>query len=153
MSGESLIHCDGDIKTSTSNNNNGSNVIVRRERPSRACTARSAARLAAAAAEADRRKHKSKRRPPRREIEVEEEEEQPPSPPNPYSKIVTQLVAEPPLSQLSRWSIRSMWELAAVLNFFNVSFQVFFFFSFKTGLKFYPSLIVFFSFCRFLGLF
>ncbi|KAL4559246.1 hypothetical protein LXL04_031381 [Taraxacum kok-saghyz] len=124
----SPIHCDGETndhnKTSASNNN-GSNAIVRRERPSRACTARSAARLhAAAAAEAAvvtvGRKQKSRRRPSRREIEEEEEEEEPPSPPNPYSSIVTPLVREPPLSQLSRWSIRSMWELASILNFFNV---------------------------------
>ncbi|KAI3762616.1 hypothetical protein L1987_53053 [Smallanthus sonchifolius] len=109
----SPIHCDGD----------NNNAVVRRERPPRACTARSAARLyAAAAAEADvaeGRKHKSRLRPSRRETD-EEEEEPPPSPPNPYSKVVTPLVREPPLSQLSRWSIRSMWELAAILNFFNV---------------------------------
>ncbi|XP_024963461.1 DDT domain-containing protein DDR4-like isoform X2 [Cynara cardunculus var. scolymus] len=124
----SPIHCDGEIKDSNktaANNNNGSSAVVRRERPSRACTARSAARLyAAAAAEAavvtDGRKQKSRRRPSRREIEEEEEEEPPPSPPNPYSKIVTPLVREPPLSQLSRWSVRSMWELASILNFLNV---------------------------------
>ncbi|KAI3736756.1 hypothetical protein L2E82_26741 [Cichorium intybus] len=124
----SPIHCDGEINDNNktaANNNNGSDAVVRRERPSRACTARSAARLyAAAAAEAavvtGGRKQKSRRRPSRREIEEEEEEEQPPSPPNPYSTIVTPLVREPPLSQLSRWSIRSMWELASILNFFNV---------------------------------
>lgn len=107
-------------------NDNGSNAAVRRERPPRACTARSAARLYAAA-EADvsgGRKHKSRVRSFRRDKEEEEEEEEaPPSPPNPYSKIVTPLVREPPLSQLPRWSIRSMWELAAILNFFNVSFE------------------------------
>ncbi|KAL8225655.1 hypothetical protein R6Q57_018212 [Mikania cordata] len=115
----SPIHCHGQIDAA--NNENGTNAAVRRERPPRACTARSAARLYAAA-EADvagGRKHKSRVRPFRREM-TEEEEEPPPSPPNPYSKIVTPLVREPPLSQLSRWSIRSMWELAAILNFFNV---------------------------------
>ncbi|XP_071737471.1 DDT domain-containing protein DDR4-like [Rutidosis leptorrhynchoides] len=124
----SPIRCDGENKgddgKAVANDDNGSNVIVRRERPSRACTVRSAARLhATAAAEAvvsDVRKQKHRRRPARREIEEEEEEEQPPSPPNPYSSIVTPLVAEPPLSQLTRWNIRSMSELASILNFFNV---------------------------------
>lgn len=123
----STIPCDGENKgddgKTVANDDNGSNVVVKRERPSRACTVRSAARLhAAAAAEAvvsDVRKQKQRRRPSRREIE-EEEEEQPPSPPNPYSSIITPLVAEPPLSQLTRWNIRSMWELASILNFFNV---------------------------------
>ncbi|XP_076921304.1 DDT domain-containing protein DDR4-like isoform X2 [Bidens hawaiensis] len=99
------------------------NGVVRRERPSRACTARSAARIyEAAVAEAAvvvARRQKPRRRV-RREVEEEdeEEEEQPPSPPNPYS--VTPLVGEPEPSQLPRWNIRSMSELASVLNFLNV---------------------------------
>ncbi|KAK9080470.1 hypothetical protein SSX86_000228 [Deinandra increscens subsp. villosa] len=122
MSGEqpsSPIHSGEEIK----------NVVVKRERPSRACTARSAARIyEAAVAEAAvvtvARRQKPRRRP-RREVdeeedEEEEEEEQPPSPPNPYSCIVTPLVGEPEESQLPRWNIRSMWELASVLNFLNV---------------------------------
>lgn len=36
------------------------------------------------------------------------------------SKIVTPLVGEPEPSQLPRWSIRGMWQLASILNFFNV---------------------------------
>ena len=36
------------------------------------------------------------------------------------SKIVTPLVETPPASQLPRWSLRSMWELASVLNFLHV---------------------------------
>lgn len=116
-----------DQKTEKTIVNGGDNVVVRRERPSRACTARSAARLhAAAAAEAEVRKKKSKKRKVRREVlEEVEEEEEPPSPVNEFSKIVTVLVKEPPLAQMgqmARWNIRSMWELAAVLNFFNVSF-------------------------------
>ncbi|XP_076891516.1 DDT domain-containing protein DDR4-like isoform X2 [Bidens hawaiensis] len=101
------------------------NGVVRRERPSRACTARSAARIyEAAVAEAAvvvARRHKPRRRV-RREVEEDddEEEEQPPSPPNPYGGIVTPLVGEPEPSQLPRWNIRSMWELASVLNFLNV---------------------------------
>ncbi|KAI3686479.1 hypothetical protein L1987_80157 [Smallanthus sonchifolius] len=125
MSGEqpsSPIHPGDGIKNTT----NGGNVVARRERPSRACTARSAARIyEAAVAEAAvvvSRRQKPRRRP-RREVEEdeeEEEEEQPPSPPNPYSGIVTPLVGEPEPSQLPRWNIRSMWELASVLNFLNV---------------------------------
>nr|XP_043636252.1 DDT domain-containing protein DDR4-like isoform X2 [Erigeron canadensis] len=115
------IQCEKD-------NQNDNNGVFRRERPSRACTVRSAARLCAAAAAeavavADRRKKKSKKRVVRRQDEEdggEEEEEQPPSPPNPYSDIVTQLVEEPPISQLERWNVRSMSELASILNFFNV---------------------------------
>ena len=120
----SPIHSEDEIKT----NNNDTNVVVRRERPSRACTARSAARIyEAAVAEAavvTVRKQKPRRRP-RREVEEDEEEEEepPPSPPNPYSDIITPLVSEPESSQLPRWEIRSMWELASVLNFLNVSFK------------------------------
>ncbi|CAH1428405.1 unnamed protein product [Lactuca virosa] len=121
----SPIHSDDEIKNNN-NATNGNNVVVRRERPSRACTARSAARIyeaavAEAAVVSTVRKQKPRRRP-RREVEEEEEEEEepPPSPPNPYSDIITPLVSEPESSQLPRWEIRSMWELASVLNFLNV---------------------------------
>ncbi|KAL1818336.1 hypothetical protein ACET3Z_013205 [Daucus carota] len=109
-------------------NSTNSNNLIRRERPSRACTIRSAARLhQAAAAEAkltqphSKRKKKNKRKDLQEE-EHEEEEEDPSSSPqdDQCSKIITPLVGEPPPSQLSRWSIRSMWELASILNFFNV---------------------------------
>ncbi|MFS7939790.1 putative transcription factor & chromatin remodeling DDT family [Helianthus anomalus] len=114
-----LIQLAGDNK-----NANGGNVVARRERPSRACTARSAARIyEAAVAEAAVvvvRRHKPRRKA-RREVEEEEEEEEPPpSPPNPYSGVVTPLVGEPEPSQLPRWNIRSMSELASILNFLNV---------------------------------
>lgn len=36
------------------------------------------------------------------------------------SKIVTPLVNSPPPSQLPRWTLRSMWELASILNFLHV---------------------------------
>ncbi|KAL8215970.1 hypothetical protein R6Q57_022807 [Mikania cordata] len=119
----SPIHSEDEIKNRT----NAGNVVVKRERPSRACTARSAARIyEAAIAEAAVvtvvRRQKPRRRP-RREVEEDEEEEEeepPPSPPNPYSGIITPLVCEPEPSQLPRWNIRSMWELASVLNFLNV---------------------------------
>lgn len=93
---------------------------MRRERPSRACTARAAARLSAVAAveAAAERKQKTpkKERLPRREVEEEEEL----TSSQPQYKIVTPLVGDPPLSQLPRWSLRSMSELASILNFLNV---------------------------------
>jgi hypothetical protein len=122
----SPIQSDGPSNHDTHNNNNESvnnNIIVRRERPSRACTVRSAARIhAAAAAEADVYASERRRKAPRRERPPPEEESPPPSPPQQgqFSKIITPLVGEPPPSQLPRWNIRSMWELASVLNFFNV---------------------------------
>lgn len=97
----------------TSNSNNDSN-IVRRVRPSRACALRSAAKRyeveEAIATERKKRKERPLCSPP-------------PSPPQDQqcSKILTPLVGEPTLSQLPRWSIRSMWELGSVLNFLNVS--------------------------------
>ncbi|KAL0421860.1 UNVERIFIED_CONTAM: DDT domain-containing protein DDR4 [Sesamum latifolium] len=36
-----------------------------------------------------------------------------------YSRAVTPLVGEPEASQLPRWNIRSMWQLASILNFLN----------------------------------
>lgn len=115
-----------DNNTNTNSNNNH-NSFIRRERPSRACTIRSAARLhEAAAAEAkvtaNDRKRKKKKRPRSRDEVEEEEEEEVSSPPQDEqcSKILTPLVGEPPPSQLPRWSIRSMWELASILDFLNV---------------------------------
>ncbi|XP_059643655.1 DDT domain-containing protein DDR4 isoform X2 [Cornus florida] len=108
----------------THNNNNNNNNIVKRERPSRACTVRSAARLyAAAAAEAAvvsaGRRQKAAKKERLRPREVEEERS--PSPQQQQcSKIVTPLANPPPPGQLPRWSIRSMWELASILNFLNV---------------------------------
>lgn len=116
------------IPSDTQNNKTANTNVVRRERPSRACTVRSAARLhAAAAAEAiivaAQRKQKRKFRAPPRQVESPSP---PPSPPQDLkcSKIVTQLVTEPEPAQLPRWSIRSMWELASILNFLNVSWNL-----------------------------
>ncbi|KAM3381024.1 hypothetical protein BC332_32560 [Capsicum chinense] len=125
------------------NNNTSSSNIVRRERPARECTKRAAARLqAAAAAEAEAavkvrrkkgvsRKEKLAARLLREEEDgeefVDEEEEVEegegegsPSSRIQCSKIVTQLVGEPEPSQLPRWNLRSMWQLASILNFLNV---------------------------------
>lgn len=129
---------------SNSNANNSSSNIVRRERPARECTKRAAARLqAAAAAEAEAvSKVKKKKTAGRKERlaarllreeededksqegedeeEVEGGENGSPSSRQQCGKIVTQLVGEPEPSQLPRWNIRSMWQLASILNFLNV---------------------------------
>ncbi|XP_073139389.1 DDT domain-containing protein DDR4 [Henckelia pumila] len=131
--------------SSFSNNNGCSSEFVRRQRPSRACTQRAAARLQAAAeaeaamAEAERKRKKAKRRERLTarllKEESEEEEEFGEEEVNEEngevdgstssslvqcSKIVTKLVAEPEPSQFPRWSVRSMWQLASILNFLNV---------------------------------
>ena len=94
-----------------------------RNRPSRACTIRTAARLYTASQPA---RPKAAKRETRRE-----ESPAPPSPqPQQCGKIVTPLVEPPSPAQLPRYNLRSMWELASILNFLNVSFEtlVFFFF-------------------------
>ncbi|CAI9753900.1 unnamed protein product [Fraxinus pennsylvanica] len=143
-------NCVENIKEGNVNNssrsNNDNNVEVRRERPSRACTQRAAARLQAAAeaeavmAEAERKRKKTKRRERlaarllkesseeeegvrqegEGEEQVGEENGTLSSPLQQCSKIVTPLLGEPEPSQLPRWTIRSMWQLASILNFLNV---------------------------------
>ncbi|PIM97993.1 hypothetical protein CDL12_29528 [Handroanthus impetiginosus] len=134
---------ENNVKNNSVSENNGgsSSVVVRRERPSRACTQRAAARLQAAAeaeaamAEAEKKRKKTKRRDKlaakllkeeseEEGLEKEEEngeiDESSPLSRLQSSKIVTPLVGEPEVSQLPRWNIRSMWELASILNFLNV---------------------------------
>ncbi|PIN02662.1 hypothetical protein CDL12_24822 [Handroanthus impetiginosus] len=132
--------------SSVSKNNDSNSVVVRRERPSRACTQRAAARLQAAAEaeaamEAERKRKKARRRDrlaarllreeseeegvEEGEEEVKEEEngEEDGSPSSSRvqcSKIITPLVGELEPSQLPRWNIRSMWQLASIFNFLNV---------------------------------
>lgn len=89
-------------------------TTTRSNRPSRACTIRAAARLHSAAQPAIQRKAKDAKKEPRLP-------ESPP--PSQCSKIVTPLVEPPPPSQLPRWNLRSMWELASVLNFLHVSWK------------------------------
>ncbi|KAK6153359.1 hypothetical protein DH2020_012998 [Rehmannia glutinosa] len=133
---------ENNVKNNTVSDNNGSSssVVVRRERPSRACTQRAAARLQAAAeaamAERDKKRKKAKRRDKlaarliKEEFEEEEEEEMDygeeengeedePSRLQ-CSRIITPLLGEPEDSQLPRWNIRSMWQLASILDFLNV---------------------------------
>ncbi|KAK4350482.1 hypothetical protein RND71_029795 [Anisodus tanguticus] len=134
------------INSNNANNTSSSNIVSRRERPARECTKRAAARLqAAAAAEAEAaakvRKKKGvgrKKRLAARLLREEEDEEKfqegydddeeveegeyggSPSSRQQCGKIVTQLVGEPEPSQLPRWNLRSMWQLASILNFLNV---------------------------------
>ncbi|GAB4860697.1 hypothetical protein Ancab_035859 [Ancistrocladus abbreviatus] len=93
---------------------NSSVNIVRRERPSRACTARSA-KLYVEPPVSERKPRLLGKRKKAEEVEDEEAE-----PKEQSSKIVTPLVNSPPPGQLPRWNLRSMWELASILNFLNV---------------------------------
>ncbi|KAF7806145.1 DDT domain-containing protein DDR4-like isoform X1 [Senna tora] len=86
-------------------------ITTRSNRPSRACTIRAASRLYSTAQPAIQRKAK----------DAKKEQRRPESPPQQQcSKIVTPLVEPPPPAQLPRWNLRSMWELASVLNFLHV---------------------------------
>lgn len=105
---------------------------TRSNRPSRACTIRAASRLYSSPPAIERKPKKEQRR-----------EE---SPPEQCSKIVTPLVEPPTESQLPRWNLRSMWELASVLNFLRVSCKAVIF---VIGLRFYICLC--FESLRFCG--
>ncbi|XP_061358826.1 DDT domain-containing protein DDR4-like isoform X1 [Gastrolobium bilobum] len=88
---------------------------TRSNRPSRACTIRAASRLYSTSQQqppAVERKLKASKKEQRRED----------SPPQPSqcSKIVTPLVEPPSPSQSPRWDLRSMWELASILNFLHL---------------------------------
>ncbi|CAO2826736.1 unnamed protein product [Amaranthus hypochondriacus] len=100
---------------------NNNNVIVRRERPTRACTARPAKYVDPPIIE-------RRPRPPKKEkVVVEEEEaedEEEDEPKEQCSKAVIPLVNPPTLEQMPRWKLRSMWELASILNFLNVFREV-----------------------------
>ena len=97
------------IRESTTTNSE--QPTTRRNRPSRSCTIRAAERLLAAQSVVERKPK------PKKEQQEEESPQQ-----QQCSKIVTPLVEEPSPSQLPRWSLRSKWELASVLNFLHVSF-------------------------------
>ncbi|KAG8379085.1 hypothetical protein BUALT_Bualt07G0051500 [Buddleja alternifolia] len=141
---------ESSVKNSSVSKNNGSSssVMVRRERPSRACTQRAAARLQAAAeAEAAMAERERKRKITRKRerlaarlLKEESEDEEdgfsgneegvkeengeedgsPSSSRLQCGKIITPLVGELEPSQLPRWNIRSMWQLASIFNFLNV---------------------------------
>ncbi|KAJ0257351.1 DDT domain-containing protein DDR4 [Hirschfeldia incana] len=110
---------------------------TRRTRPSRACTVRAQQRLQEqqAAERKFRPPKKEHKREYRRKEEVEEEEDDDQEEEDGdddvqrqcggggssvKSKIVTSLVQPPEPSQMPRWNLRSMWELASVLNFLHV---------------------------------
>lgn len=103
----------------------------RRMRPSRACTVRSQQRLQEQqAAERKFKQPKKEQKRQRREEDVDdrEDEDGDESPRNEQqcgggtaAKIVTSLVQPPESSQVPRRSLRSMWELASILNFLHVS--------------------------------
>ncbi|XP_009149378.1 DDT domain-containing protein DDR4 isoform X1 [Brassica rapa] len=109
---------------------------LRRTRPSRACTVRAQQRLQ------EQQAAERKLRPPKKEYkrehrqkeEVEEEDDREEEEEDEdgdddverqcgggsSGKIVTSLVQPPEPSQMPRWNLRSMWELASVLNFLHV---------------------------------
>ncbi|CAH2036909.1 unnamed protein product [Thlaspi arvense] len=128
---------DGDSPAADAKIPSEDTTALRRTRPSRACTVRAQQRLQEQQA-AERKlrppKKEYKREHRRREEEVEEEdedvddqEEEDDADENKQhcvgassGKIVTSLVPPPEPSQMPRWNLRSMWELASVLNFLHV---------------------------------
>lgn len=117
-------------------------TTLRRTRPSRACTVRAQQRLQEQQA-AERklrlppkkeykREHRRREEEPEEDEDVEEDQEEEEDGDESKqqcvgggggssSKIVTSLVPPPEPSQMPRWNLRSMWELASVLNFLHVS--------------------------------
>ena len=87
-----------------------------RNRPSRACTLRPPSHLYSPPPVTLRRVKGAKKEP-------RSPEESPENIGQCSAVVVTPLVDPPSPSQLSRWKLRSMWELASVLNFLHVSFQ------------------------------
>ncbi|GLT25863.1 hypothetical protein SLA2020_009650 [Shorea laevis] len=101
--------------------------LTRSNRPSRACTLRAAQRLQAQQQQAAfERRHKPVKKEQKQQREREPEQQQQndgsssPQQCSGGSKIITPLVGSPPPSQLPRWTLRSMWELASILNFLHV---------------------------------
>ncbi|KAJ4851363.1 DDT domain-containing protein ddr4 [Turnera subulata] len=90
----------------------------RSNRPSRACTIRAAARMQQQAMAERKQRPKKEQQQQQRRDESPQQKEQCSG--GGGSKIVTQLVGPPEPAQLPRWSLRSMWELASVLNFLHV---------------------------------
>lgn len=82
---------------------------ARKSRPARACTARSFARLQSPSPVTERRPLAVG------VITRREKEEQ-----QQTTRVITPLTLPPQPAQLQRWTLRSMWELASVLNFLNV---------------------------------
>lgn len=127
-----------DTTATTATNTAPTPPVNRSNRPSRACTLRTAQRLYAAA---QAQAQAVIERKPKKKEQRERFDESPPQQCSANSKIVTPLLADPPPSQLPRWSLRAMWELASVLNFLHVSV---FFFPFSK----FPPRAPFFCFCE-----
>ncbi|GMI99974.1 DDT-RELATED PROTEIN4 [Hibiscus trionum] len=102
--------------------------LTRSNRPSRACTIRASQRLHAQQQQAanERRQKQVKKvqqHSQQQQKQTEDENDGSSSPQEQCcanSKIITPLAPPPEPSQLPRWTIRSMWELASVLNFLHV---------------------------------
>ncbi|XP_021808378.1 DDT domain-containing protein DDR4 isoform X2 [Prunus avium] len=93
--------------------------LSRSNRPSRACTLRAAARLQQY--QQQQNQPAEKRRAVAKKEQQQQGDDESSSPQQcSASKIITPLVGPPPPSQLPRWTLRSMWELASVLNFLHV---------------------------------
>uniref|UniRef100_A0A7N0VEY5 DDT domain-containing protein n=1 Tax=Kalanchoe fedtschenkoi TaxID=63787 RepID=A0A7N0VEY5_KALFE len=94
-------------------------VVSRSQRPSRACTTRAAARLYSSSPQ---QVSKARQQAVKKEEQELQEglQQQQCSGGGPASRIVSQLVSSSPEpSQLPRWNLRGMWELASVLNFLH----------------------------------
>ncbi|XP_054805870.1 DDT domain-containing protein DDR4-like [Prosopis cineraria] len=88
-------------------------TTTRSNRPSRACTIRASSRLYSQTQPATDRRLKGSKKEQRLPEDSPEQQQQ-------CSRIVTPLVEPPSPSQLPRWNLRSMWELASILNFLHV---------------------------------
>ncbi|KAF8114341.1 hypothetical protein N665_0039s0103 [Sinapis alba] len=108
---------------------------LRRTRPSRACTVRAQQRLQEQQAAEKKVKPFKKeykgehRRREKEEVEEDDDDDADEEDENQRrqcvgggssGKIVTSLVPPPEPSQMPRWNLRSMWELASVLNFLHI---------------------------------
>ncbi|KAL8154240.1 hypothetical protein V2J09_012000 [Rumex salicifolius] len=110
--------------SSRSVKNGASDVVVeRRERPTRACTVRSKLYVEPPLIHLRSRPAKKEKKAAAvvaaEDAEGEEEEEDDGGK-GQCGKIITPLLNEPPLGQIPRRNLRAMWEMASILNFFNV---------------------------------
>ncbi|KAM2076234.1 hypothetical protein ACFX1T_039000 [Malus domestica] len=95
--------------------------LSRSNRPSRACTIRAAARIQQQFQQQQNHPAEKRRAVSKKEQQQQQRDDERSSPQcSSASKIVTPLVEPPPPSLLPRWTLRSMWELASVLNFLHV---------------------------------
>lgn len=110
---------DGGSKRQGDEAKNGTLVVPTRSgRPARACAIRAASRLQAAQQLQQQGPAERRLKAAKKEERERCEDESPTQCAS--SRIVTPLVAAPEAAQLPRWSLRSMWELASILNFLHV---------------------------------